>query len=65
MYKPDKIVVIDLEATCWGDGEIPIGSSVDILEIGICNLVVATGEITDKQSIYVIPERSEITSFLH
>ncbi len=63
MYKPDKIVVIDLEATCWEEGEVPIGSSIDILEIGICNLVIATGEITDKQSIYVIPERSEITSY--
>ncbi len=63
MLFTDKIIVIDLEATCWEDKRIPNGAHIDIIEIGICNLVVQTGEIENKQSIYVIPERSEITSF--
>jgi inhibitor of KinA sporulation pathway (predicted exonuclease) len=63
MFFPDRIIVVDLEATCWEDEKIPEGSSIDIIEIGVCNLNIQTSTITDKQSIYVIPERSLITDF--
>lgn len=63
MLIPDRIIVVDLEATCWQDEKIPEGSSIDIIEIGICNLNIQNGTITDKQSIYVIPERSAVTDF--
>ncbi|HEX8561775.1 MAG TPA: 3'-5' exonuclease [Flavobacterium sp.] len=62
MLKSDKVIVVDLEATCWED-QVPDGSFMEIIEIGICNFVVDTGEITDKQSIYVIPEKSNITPY--
>jgi inhibitor of KinA sporulation pathway (predicted exonuclease) len=58
----DKIVVVDIEATCW-NGPNPEGAQNDIIEIGICLLDVATGEITDSKGIMVKPERSDISAF--
>ena len=63
MLRTDKILVVDLEATCWGNDPVPDGSRIDIIEIGICNMHVQTGEITDRKSFYIIPKRSEITAF--
>lgn len=60
--KLDKIVVVDLEATCW-QGKPPAGMDNDIIEIGACLLDVKTGEITDNIGILVIPERSEVSDF--
>lgn len=65
MLISDKIIVIDIEATCWEDQKTPIGQEVDIIEIGICNLIIETGEITDRQSYFVKPERSEISTYCH
>jgi len=58
----DKIVVVDIEATCW-NGPNPEGMHNDIIEIGICLLDVATGEITDSNGIMVRPERSDVSPF--
>ena len=60
--KLDKIVVVDLEATCW-EGKPPENMESDIIEIGVCLLDVHTGEITDNRGIIVIPERSTISDF--
>ncbi len=59
----NEILIIDLEATCWENDRIPIGQKVDIIEIGICLLNLTSKEISKKQSVYVIPERSEINEF--
>jgi inhibitor of KinA sporulation pathway (predicted exonuclease) len=58
----DKIVVVDIEATCW-EGKNPEGMENDIIEIGICLLDVHTGEIEDNRGILVKPERSDISAF--
>lgn len=58
----DKIVVVDIEATCW-DGNIPENMVSDIIEIGICLLDINTGEIYDNRGILVKPERSIISPF--
>lgn len=58
----DKILVVDVEATCW-EGATPEGMESDIIEIGICLLDVQTGEITDNRGIIVIPERSTVSPF--
>jgi inhibitor of KinA sporulation pathway (predicted exonuclease) len=60
--KLDKIVVVDVEATCWTD-KVPEGMMNEIIEIGICLLDVNTGEITDNRGILVKPERSHISPF--
>ena len=60
--KLDKILVVDVEATCW-DGEPPSGQENEIIEIGLCTLEVAVGERSDKQSILVRPERSQVSAY--
>jgi len=38
--KLDQILVIDIEATCWNNGDRPDNETSDIIEIGICPLDV-------------------------
>jgi len=60
--KLDKIIIVDIEATCW-DGANPKGMESDIIEIGFCLLDVKSGEISDNKGILVKPERSTISTF--
>ena len=46
----NKIIIIDLEATCW-EGIPPKGEVSEIIEIGICLLDTLTGEISDNRGI--------------
>jgi inhibitor of KinA sporulation pathway (predicted exonuclease) len=62
MRKLDKIVVIDIEATCW-NGNPPQGMQSDIIEVGVCLLDVQTHEVTEQKGIIVIPERSLVSEF--
>ena len=62
MNTTDKILIIDLEATCW-DGPPPDGQVNEIIEIGACVLDVATGAISQSKGILVQPERSTISAF--
>lgn len=58
----DKIIIVDIESTCW-DGKVPEGQTSEIIEIGICLLDVNSGEITQNEGIIVKPERSEVSDF--
>jgi inhibitor of KinA sporulation pathway (predicted exonuclease) len=59
----DRILVIDIESTCW-DGLIPPpGERSEIIEIGLCLVDVAKLERTEKRSILVRPVRSKISEF--
>jgi len=58
----DKIVVIDLESTCW-DGPPPEGQISEIIEIGVATVDVATLQRVDKQSILIRPVRSQVSDF--
>lgn len=58
----DKIVVVDVEATCW-EGTPPTGQTNDIIEIGVCLLDVHTFEREKKTSIIVRPTRSKVSPF--
>lgn len=60
--KLDKILVVDIEATCW-EGSNPDGMENDIIEIGVCLLDVHTGEISENRGILVKPERSVVSPF--
>lgn len=60
--KLDKIIVVDVEATCW-DGDPPNDQEAEIIEIGVCVLDVSTGQRLVRQSILVKPEYSEISPF--
>ena len=56
MKKLDRIIVVDIEATCW-QGDPPAGQASDIIEIGVCTLHVATRDRTDRRSLLVRPTR--------
>lgn len=60
--KLDKILVIDVEATCW-KGEAPAGQINEIIEIGLCVLDVATGERSAPRAIMVRPQRSTLSAY--
>lgn len=60
--KLDKILVIDVEATCW-ENNPPIGQESEIIEIGLCVLNAKTGEREEKESILIKPERSTVSDF--
>ena len=62
--KLDKIVVVDLEATCWMPRESqPQGMRSDIIEIGACFLDCQTGKVSQKTSYIVKPANSNISEF--
>lgn len=58
----DRIVVVDIESTCW-EGLPPAGQESEIIEIGACLLNPATGERTEKESILVRPRISSVSDF--
>jgi len=58
-----KILVVDLESTCWEeDGDYQRLHS-EIIEIGICILDTSNGNITDQRGILVKPVKSDISPF--
>ncbi|MFD9736222.1 exonuclease domain-containing protein [Umezawaea sp. NPDC059074] len=60
--KLDRVLVVDVEATCWA-GEPPAGQVSEIIEIGVCELDVESGERVGKHSVLVRPERSTVSEF--
>jgi len=58
----DKIVVVDVETTCW-DGDPPKGETNEIIEIGVCLLDIKSLERERKTSILVCPTRSKVSPF--
>lgn len=62
MTDSDKIIIIDLEATCW-KGDPPTGQIQEIIEIGLAVLHTKTGDITQSQGILVQPQQSTVSPF--
>jgi inhibitor of KinA sporulation pathway (predicted exonuclease) len=60
--KLDRILVIDVESTCWEENP-PAGQESEIIEIGLCVLDVATGQRLENPSILVRPERSTVSGY--
>lgn len=61
--KFDKIIVVDIESTCWEKNQEPRNTPSEIIEVGVCMLDVATLERSDKRSIYVKPGFSTVSPF--
>jgi len=62
MKTTDKIIIIDLEATCW-KGQIPDGEVNEIIEIGLSVLDTVSGEISKNKGILVKPQCSKVSGF--
>ncbi|TAF31480.1 MAG: DNA polymerase III [Cytophagales bacterium] len=58
----EKLIVLDLEATCW-DGTVPAGEQSEIIEIGICELDTKKLSITQSHSFLIKPTRSTVSAF--
>ena len=58
----DKIIVIDLESTCW-EGPPPEGQISEIIEIGVASVDVATLTRGEKRSIFIKPTKSHVSEF--
>jgi inhibitor of KinA sporulation pathway (predicted exonuclease) len=63
LIERDTLVIVDIESTCWKNNNAPDGQSSEIIEIGICSLEFASGDIDDKRSIFVKPTESTISPF--
>ena len=61
--KFDKIVVLDIEATCWATEAERGDQESEIIELGLCNYHVETGHISEAMSIYVRPDNIELSQF--
>lgn len=62
MKTTDKIIIIDLEATCW-QSTVPKGQENEIIEIGLAVLDAETGKITQNKGILIKPQRSTVSPF--
>lgn len=61
--RKDKIVIVDLEATCWEGFHAPEGQENEIIEIGICLFDPSDDAISHARGILVKPEESIISEF--
>lgn len=61
--KLDRVIFIDLEATCWATKEEQGIQVSEIIEIGACMLNVKTGDIERKTSYLIRPRLSTISKF--
>ena len=59
----DKVLVVDVEATCWDVKPPPDGQINEIIEIGFCFYDIASDEVKDKRSLLIKPTVSEISPF--
>src|SRR3954447_25869445 len=59
----DRILVVDVEATCWPRGQEPAGFESEIIEIGVAEVDVASATLVSADSILVRPERSTVSPF--
>lgn len=57
-----KIIVVDIEATCWRKNPPP-GEQNEIIEVGVCLLDTETLTPSHKKSILVKPTRSKVSDF--
>jgi inhibitor of KinA sporulation pathway (predicted exonuclease) len=58
----DKVLVIDVEATCW-EGDPPPGQISEIIEIGLSVLDITTGERSAPRAIMVKPGQSTLSEY--
>lgn len=60
--KLDRILVVDVESTCW-EGNPPPGQMSEIIEIGLCMVDVAALERAKRRSILVRPACSTVSAY--
>lgn len=62
-YRTDRLLVADLELTCWDQPQPPRGEQPDIIEIGLVEIDNEALEIMRRERYLVRPARSTIGEF--
>ena len=62
IFNCDKIIVFDLEATCW-EGRENAYKSREIISLGACILNIKSLEIVDKFHMICKPEKTEVSEY--
>lgn len=58
----DLIMVVDVESTCWPQGEKPEGQNSEIIEIGVCPISVKLRKTYQARQILIRPQ-STVSKF--
>ena len=57
----NRVVCFDLEMCCWNENGI--GKTGEIIEIGLAEIDLTSGEIVKRAQYYVKPEADEVSQF--
>ncbi|KOO10446.1 exonuclease, partial [Vibrio xuii] len=57
----NRVVCFDLEMCCWN--ESGVGTTGEIIEIGLAEIDLVKGEIVKRAQYYVKPEKDEVSLF--
>lgn len=55
----NRIVCFDLEMCCWNENGV--GSTGEIIEVGLAEIDLSKGEIVKRAQYYVKPEHDEVS----
>lgn len=58
-----KILLLDLELTCWADGTAPVGEFPEVIQIGTCLYDIERGERMNRMSLLVKPVHSTVSQY--
>ena len=62
--KTNKIIIVDLEATCWEDKPFDyVVENTEIIEIGITQFNCTTNSIMESEGIFVKPDAEELSDY--
>ena len=59
----DRVLVVDIEATCWQNRRVPPGEQNEIIEIGWCTVHLEPLAVGKSNAIILRPQRSHISPF--
>ena len=59
----DKLIVIDVEASCYENNNWPKGEQQEIIEVGVCLLDLETLQIENPRGLLIRPIKSSISPF--
>jgi inhibitor of KinA sporulation pathway (predicted exonuclease) len=61
--KLNKVFVVDVESTCWETREEQGKKPNEVIEIGVCVLNIASGNVSIPQSFVIKPRYTEVSPF--
>lgn len=59
----DKIIVIDLESTCWDKKTPERLQESEVIEIGVCVIESSQLRVESSEAIFVLPQHSTVSEF--